>query len=104
MRLKSLEVSEIHGFAVPRLLDYDDSLRAIEMEIVAPPYVLDFAGARLDSPPNFPVDVMEEWEREKEEQFEGNWPVVRSVMAEFESMGIYLGDIHGGNIRFSQPE
>lgn len=103
LRLFENDVHSILRFFVPQLLSFDDSLMVIEMSIVAPPFVLDFAGARLDSPPDYPSDVLEEWEREKEEQFEDDWPIVRSVMAEFECYGIYLSDLHPGNIRF-RPE
>jgi hypothetical protein len=50
-RLTELEVSQILGFEVPRLLDFDDELLALRMAIVTPPFVLDFAGAYLDFPP-----------------------------------------------------
>lgn len=35
---------------VPAMLDHDDELSAIEMEIVFPPFIVDFASARLDVP------------------------------------------------------
>lgn len=104
LRLQQHDVTNIHGFSVPALIDYDDRLMVVEMGIVFPPFVLDFAGARLDSPPEFPADVLEEWEADKQEQFEDDWPEVRSLMAAFERLGIYLGDVHPGNIRFiSKP-
>ncbi len=103
LRLRGHGVEKVQGFAVPALLDFDEALMVIEMSIVSPPYVLDFAGARLDSPAEFPSEVLEEWERDKEELFEDEWPIVRSIMAEFERFGIYLGDVHPGNIRFKQP-
>jgi len=31
----------------------------LQLTIVAPPFVLDFAGARLDVPPDFPDEVWE---------------------------------------------
>ncbi|QDT55130.1 hypothetical protein Pan44_31720 [Caulifigura coniformis] len=99
LRLRACRVSEVLGFGVPRLVDFDDLLRAVEMEIVAPPFVLDFAGAKLDVPSEFPAEVLEEWERDKEDQFEDDWPLVKSVMAEFERFGVFLGDVHPGNIR-----
>src|SRR4051812_48974792 len=50
IRLRELDLTEIAGFAVPYLLDFDDELLAIEMSIVSPPYLLDFASAILDRP------------------------------------------------------
>ena len=96
-RLESRQVDEICGFAVPRLLVFDDELWCIEMEIVSPPFVLDFAGAYLDGRPDYPDDVLEEWQEEKLEQFGADrWDVVQQVMAHFASMGIYLADVKPG--------
>jgi hypothetical protein len=50
----------------------------VEMEIVQPPFVLDFAGAYLDRRPDFPEDVYAEWQAEKAEQFGDDWPLVQS--------------------------
>jgi len=63
-RLRDAGVSEILGFNVPQLIRFDDELRIIEMSIVARPFVLDFAGAWLDTPPDFPEETWAEWEAE----------------------------------------
>jgi len=63
--LKEADVSEILGFHVPQLIRIDDELRVIEMTIVTRPFVLDFAGAYLDSPPDFSEEVWAEWEQQK---------------------------------------
>jgi hypothetical protein len=34
------------------------------------------------------------------EKFEDRWPEVRKVMSELEWFGIYLSDMHPGNIAF----
>lgn len=70
------------------------------MEIVAPPFVLDFAGAYLDDRPNFPADVMWDWRREKSAQFGDDWPRVQSIMAELAGHGVHLADVKPGNITF----
>jgi len=59
-RLRHAGVSEILGFNVPQLIRFDDELRIIEMSIVARPFVLDFAGAWLDTPPDFPDETWAE--------------------------------------------
>jgi hypothetical protein len=81
-------------------------LLVIEMQTVSPPYVLDFASAYLDNPPSYLHDVndehvMENWEAEKQEQFEGRWPEVQSLISAFRGYGIYLGDVKPGNIMFA---
>ncbi len=88
------------GFAVPQLIDIDESLWIIEMTIVSPPFVLDFAGAALDRRPQWPEDVLEEWRTEKAEQFGDRWPTVRLIMSSFAGLGIFLADVKPGNIEF----
>jgi hypothetical protein len=83
------------------LITFDDRLLVLEMTIVKRPFVLDFAGAYLDSRPDFPQDVWTDWEAEKREQFEERWPIVQKVLDAFEEMGIYLLDVSPGNIGFS---
>jgi hypothetical protein len=102
MRLQEAGVSNVVGFDVPLMTDYDDELWVVEMGIVSPPFVLDFAGAYLDRPPDFPDEVMEEWRKEKKEQFGDRWPQVQEIMREFRKMGIYLADVKPGNIMFRE--
>jgi hypothetical protein len=88
---------------VPRLLDSHDELLVIEMQIVTPPFVVDFASAYLDSFPPYVEDaeIMADWEANKQEQFEQRWPLVKQVLAAFQGHGIYLADIKPGNIEFA---
>ena len=103
LRLRSEAIIDIAGFSVPQLIHHDDRLWVVEMGIVSPPFVLDFAGAYLDRRPDYPDDVMEEWQQEKLEQFGAErWDVVQLVMAHFARMGIYLADVKPGNIMFSE--
>lgn len=101
-RLYQYRVSEVCGCAVPRLVEYDDQLFVIEMTIVKPPFVLDFASAYLDQPPDFPSEVIDEWKREKAELFEQKWPDVQLILFELEKIGVYLRDVHPGNIRLTE--
>jgi len=50
-RLRSIR--RLEGFNVPVMLRHDDEWKAIELGIVEPPYILDFAQACLDMPPDF---------------------------------------------------
>src|SRR5262245_16913367 len=102
LRLHEVGISSILEFNVPVMTDYDNTLWVIEEEIVSAPFVLDFAGAYLDTPPDFPDDVMEAWRAEKQEQFGDRWPTVQAVMREFRKMGIYLADVKPGNIMFRE--
>lgn len=82
-------------------MGHHPDLWVIEMALVSPPFVLDFAGASLDKPSaDFPPHVLRQWEAEKREVFGDRWPLVRRVISEFRAMGIYLADVHRGNIDF----
>ena len=99
-RLRDIGVSKIHGFNVPQLVRHDDQLRVIEMSIVVRPFVLDFAGAYLDAPPDFPAEIWREWEVEKSEQFDVRWPGVQAVLTALEEWDIYMVDVSPSNIAF----
>lgn len=98
LRLSEQQVSEVCGCRIPRLTDYSDHLSVVEIEIVQPPYVLDFAGAYLDRRPDFPADVYADWHAEKAEQFGDDWPRVQSIMATLAGIGVFLADVKPGNI------
>ncbi len=105
LRIKENHIEKIEGFTIPALLDFDDQLWVVEMEIVSPPFVVDFAGAGLDTTSSdYPPEVYEEWEREKREQFGENWPKVLSILSGFRRFGIYLADVKPGNIEFGPEE
>src|SRR5262249_40760011 len=53
LRLQKMEVTQVRGCNVPELVNFDDELLVIAMTVVARPFVLDFAGAYLDTPPDF---------------------------------------------------
>jgi len=97
-RIDEYDLYEVCGCRVPHVLRTDDEFWCIEMEIVAPPFVLDFAGAYLNFPPEYPDDVMAAWEAEKREQYEEDWPRVQQIMAELAGIGVYLADVKPGNI------
>lgn len=92
---------QIDEFWVPRLVGCDDELWVVEMEIVQhPPYIIDFAKVRLDRPPDFSEEVLEDAERRGIEEFGHNWPRVQSLLATLESYQIYYLDPRPGNITF----
>jgi hypothetical protein len=99
-RLRDLEVSEINGFTIPQLINASDDLQIIEMTIVSPPYLLDFAGAYLDHPPDFPDDVWIHWREQKKEEFGVRFPEMENVLATLRRWDIFLLDIHPRNLTF----
>jgi len=58
LRLQANRITQIHGLAVPQLINYDDARRILEMTIVQLPFLLDFGKAHLDEPPEFPEAVL----------------------------------------------
>jgi hypothetical protein len=100
LRLQEARISEILGFNVPQLLRLDEALRVIEMTIVTRPFVLDFAGAYLDAPPDFPDEIWSEWEAQKRDQFDTRWPKVQAVLAALEELDIHMVDVSPSNIAF----
>ena len=98
--LRELAVDAILNCNVPALLDFDDELKILEMTIVDRPFVLDFGGAYLHLPPDFPDEVRAEWRAEKMEQYGERWPEVQAVLCELERLDIYMVDVNPGNISF----
>jgi hypothetical protein len=99
-RLRDAGVSRILGFNVPQLIRVDDKLLVVEMTVVVRPFVLDFAGAYLDTLPDFPEETWAEWEAEKREQFDIRWPKVQAVLGELETLNIHMVDVSPSNVAF----
>jgi hypothetical protein len=99
-RLQEHAVTNVRGCYVPELVEYDDALLIIAMTVVSRPFVLDFGGAFLDTPPEFSEEVLAEWQAEKHEQFGSRWPEVQAILRDLQSYGIFLIDVNPGNISF----
>jgi hypothetical protein len=98
-QLREAQTSQVLEFHVPELIRFDDELTAIEMSIVAPPFVLDFAGAYLQ-PMDFSEEIWSEWESSKREQFGEQWTKVLLLLKELKQINIFLLDPSPSNIRF----
>lgn len=98
LRLRESEITDIRGCAVPEMLRYDDELWVFEMTVVTRPFVLDFAGAYLDEPPEFSDEVLADWRAEKLEQFETYWPEVQAILRFLEGYGVFMVDVNPGYI------
>jgi hypothetical protein len=102
-RLMERQVLQVRGHRVPQLVAFDDRLLIVEMTIVQPPFLLDFASAYLDSAPDFTAEIVEQWYQEKAEQFGEHWSDVLIVLDELRrGFGIHLLDINPGNITFRE--
>jgi len=102
-RLRENDVVTLRGFNVPQLLGWDDGCCAVEMTIVARPFVLDFAGAWLDQAPEFSPEAWAYWEEEKVEQFgTERWREVLAVLALLRTYGIFMHDVTPTNVAFRE--
>jgi len=95
-------IKRVAGHRVLGLIRTDDELLAIKMEIVQPPFLLDFVSAYpIATAPQFSEEIWEQWYAEKSEQFGDHWPQVELVLSEFRRLtGFVLLIVNPGNIRF----
>ena len=104
-RLLEHDVIDVLGFAVPRLVGSDANLLVIEMTIVQPPFILDFAQSTIDEPHDFAEDVMEEWWERVAEQFGDRFQIVQELFFELQQKhGIYYFDLAPRNIHFREED
>ena len=101
LRLREHEVIDVSGFAVPRLIASDAHLLVIEMTMVEPPFILDFAQSTLDEPRDFPEGHIEEWWERVADDFGERFDVVQALFYELQyRYGIYYYDLAPRNVNF----
>lgn len=96
-RLADAGIRKVREFEVPTLLRHDDELQVIEMGFVNPPYILDFGKAYL-SDPQFPVDVLAEWNERMESWWGAETKRVRLALFALRALGIWYYDAKPGNV------
>jgi len=99
-RFQDANVDSIKGFAIPRLVAFNDALLVLEIGIVSPAFILDFAKVRLDRPCDFSEEVIADWNESGQELFDDRWPQVKSLFFALEQFGVYYMDAKPGNIMF----
>jgi hypothetical protein len=101
-RLTEHSVSKIAGHTVPQFIGFNNDLWLVEMSIVKPPFLLDFAKCTIDFEPDFSPEVMEEAREKWREIFGPRWPDVQNMMNILEhKYGIYMLDPNPRNIMFA---
>src|SRR5688572_33194644 len=80
LRLLDREIVGICGLKIPVLRNYDDQLLIIEMTTVTPPYLLDFASAWLDTPPDFSREVINEWHQQLRDSLGARFGDIMNVL------------------------
>jgi hypothetical protein len=102
LRLYEAGIKQLAGFNVPKLLNYHNQLLIIEMEVVFPPFIVDFGKAYLDRLPDYPENALEEWYVSRAELFSAEqWPSVCRLLAALRGLGIYYLDPTPANIKFA---
>lgn len=99
-RLTQLGLHQLQGFRIPSLLDQDAERWVLELSLVSPPFILDFAAASLGKQPAEMESA--EWLDEKRRMFGADWADVRSAFGGLDGLrldGIHFPDVHLGNIR-----
>ena len=99
-RLSLHKITNIEGFSIPRLIHWDDTLLVIEMQLVTPPYMLDFGKAYVDWCPEHSPEQEDDFNQEQEELWGHYLPQVRSLLWHLRNIGIYYRDPKPGNIMF----
>ncbi len=102
MRFRDVGLIDANGFNVPELTEHDDELLALEMTIVRPPFVVDFASVVLDVDPELIEDEGHTIADLVRDRF-GHARVgdVLGIRDELIARaGAYLSDLHGHNIKF----
>lgn len=102
-RLASHGIESIDGFDIPSVIRVDDLEMVIEMDIVQPPFILDFGKAHIDLRPDFSEHTMLEHQARQRELWDNDeqWAQIRSIVWQLESIGIYYLDTKPGNIAFA---
>jgi hypothetical protein len=100
-RLQLHDAYVIRGLNIPQLIDFDDILHVIELSIVQAPYIVDFASAYLDEPPDFGSERLEEDRIRICDLFEDRANDVFAILDGLQhEYGIWYFDAQPGNINF----
>lgn len=99
-RLKERQIRKIDGLAVPVLVAYDDDLLIVEMDIVRPPYLLDFGKAYTDESTPFDEEQLAAYQTSLRDFFrKDDLPRVRKIYRILAGLGIIYLDAKPQNIR-----
>lgn len=101
LRFREKAITRVLEFKVARLVSFHDDLNAVELTLIQPPFVLDFAGAHVDWAPDFPDDKNDENEERIASLFDERADRVHALLYELrERHGVYMLDAWPGNIQF----
>lgn len=96
-RLAKAKLFRIDDIIIPRMRAFDSSLRAIQMDFVSPPFLLDFAGVMFKKP-DFEPHVWEEWKQGIFQKFGPNQDFAYRVLQRLKKLSIYYLDLRESNL------
>jgi hypothetical protein len=100
-RLMERGIEKVDGLAVPKLYHYDDSLGVLEMEVVKPPYLLDFGKAYIDQNSPYTQEELARYTNSMYSHFPASdLPRLKKVCQFLRRHGIIYLDAKPKNIRF----
>jgi hypothetical protein len=99
-RLADHGVRNVLGLVVPRILGWDDDLMVVEMELVSPPCLIDFAKAYLDWQPEHSKEQWEDHLLSQRDLWGEHFGDVQAILWKLEQIGIYYRDPKPANIMF----
>ncbi len=97
--LNQFQVNSVLGLTVPRLRSRSDWRHLIRMDLVSPPFLLDFAGVRFTDP-QFTDDVMNDVHAGIRAKFGRNADLAYAVQYELRKLGMYYLDLRPSNVNF----
>lgn len=93
-------IRAVDGLSIPTLIDYDDHLMIVEVDIVQPPYLLDFGKAYINEVPPFTSEQLAEYYGSLGEKFRKfDIPRIRKICRILSGLGIEYLDARPSNIR-----
>jgi hypothetical protein len=101
-RLARFGVTErLNEFWIPAMRGFDDDPMIVEMDLMQQrPSIIDFAKVKIDRPPEFSEEVLQQLDEDGVAMFGDNWPAVQSLMTAPKSYQIYYLDPKPHNIVF----
>ncbi len=96
--LRQHRVTTVCGLTIPVMRSSRDDLRAIEMDFVSAPYLLDFAGV-LFHPHDYSEDAISHWQAGIRRSYgEANEWIAYAVYSALQKYGLYYMDIRPSNL------
>jgi hypothetical protein len=95
--LRKYRLTQIDGITIPKLRDADHNLHLIQIDVVRPPYLLDFAGVKF-SDPQFPSETVRQIHEEIQMRFGRNAHIAYSVQEQLRRIGMYYLDLRSSNL------